>query len=248
MRSLIPAFIASSVLVTGAPALAAADSGAFAAAAPLELAHDTRHDAHDHDHDHDHGPAAEPLTREELRERKRELRRQERGLREQEQEARVRKARKAQRPRAWIGLGAGVGYGSVDVACEPDFFRADCTAEGVISTYSANITLSGPNTALRLRGIRDADKGGDARTPYETAAMLGSRFGYSNWYGFLGYGRVSHADDRYTRGDAEGLAWEIVFAPSSIGASGFELSFQGNNGHDVDYVAFNLGMRLGALR
>lgn len=231
MRSLIPIFIAAAALSAAGPARAGEAAGAFGPDEALQLAHDDR-DTHDHD---------DTPTREELRERKRELRAQER-------EERVRKARTSLRPRFWVGVGGGAGYASVDVPCETTFFGDDCTEEGSVHTYSANVTLSGPHTALRLRGIRDSDKGDDARTPYETAAMLGSRFGYSNWYGFLGYGRTLHADDRYTEGDAEGLAWEIVFAPSSQGATGLELSFQGNSGHDVDFVVFNLGLRFGLLR
>ena len=238
MRSLIPILIAGAALAAAGPARAGGTGGAFAPAEPLHVAHDDR-DAHDHD---------DTLTREELRERKRELRAQERELREREREERGRKARASLRPRFWVGVGGGAGYASVDVPCESTFFGDDCTEEGSVHTYSANVTLSGPHTALRLRGIRDSDKGDDARTPYEMAAMLGSRFGYSNWYGFLGYGRTLHADDRYLEGDAEGMAWEIVFAPSSQGATGLELGFQGNSGHDVDFVRFNLGLRFGALR
>lgn len=237
MRSLIPIVLAGTALAAG-PALAGSPPAVFAATAPLQVAHEDT--AHDHDD--------EPLTAEEIRERRRELRRQERELRKEEREERREQARKSRRGRAWIGVGAGVGYASVDVPCQQNFFGSDCREEGITGTYSANITLSGPQTALRLRGVRDADKGDNARTPYETAALIGSRFGYSNWYGFAGYGRVRHPHDRYTEGNAEGFAWEIVFAPSSTGATGLELSFQGNNGHDLDYVAFNLGMRFGALR
>lgn len=238
MRSMIPLFLAGAALA-GSPAWAGSP-GAFAAGEPVLVAHD--------DHDHEHDDDGRPLTREELRERKRELREQERELRRHERDEHHARAYRSLRPRVWLGIGTGAGYAAVDVPCTSTFFGDDCTEEGILHSYSANLTLSGPHTALRLRGIRDSDKGDDARTGYETAAMLGTRFGPSNWYGFAGYGRVLHPDDRYTGGDAEGFAWEIVFAPSSRGATGFELSFQGNSGHDVDFVLFNLGLRFGSMR
>lgn len=148
--------------------------------------------------------------------------------------------------RAWIGAGTGVGYGSVELPCSGGLFN-DCSEEGRLRTYSANVTFSGRNAALRLRGIRDLDKGSDRRTPYETAALVGTRFGRSDWYGLVGAGRIRHADDRF-KGDANGFAWEILLAPSSSGPVGFEMSFQGNSGRDVEFVAFNLGLRFGALR
>lgn len=200
--------------------------------------------------DEDRDDEDRPLTQEEIRERRRQLREEDRELRKEEREAkqeeRAREAKRRTQPRAWIGLGAGTGWGSAEVLCTTGSY-ADCNEEGLVSTYSANVTLAGPRTSLRLRGIRDQDKGDEARTPYETAAMIGNRFGSSNWYGFVGYGRIRHVDDRFP-GKAGGFAWEVVFAPSTEAASGFEMSFQGNTGHEVDFVAFNLGLRLGLLR
>ena len=59
---------------------------------------------------------------------------------------------------------------------------------------------------------------------------------------------MRHADDDFNEEKAGGFAWEILFAPSSSGLTGLELSFQGNSGEDVDMVAFSIGLRLGALR
>ena len=199
------------------------------------------------------------VTREEVEAKKREVREMERELRRQEQEREresrrdsddreERRTARRRETRMWIGVGAGVGYGAVDVPCQPTTFGSDCREEGILNTYSANLTLAGRDGAIRLRGIRDADKGDDARTPYETAALIGTRFGRSDWYGLAGYGRIRHVDDRYLEDRASGFAWEILFAPSSEGHTGLELSFLGNTGEDVDFVAFNLGMRLGALR
>ena len=173
------------------------------------------------------------------------MRAQERELRQRE---RARETRQPLTPRIWVGIGTGVGYATVDVACSSGFFGSDCTQQGDLRTYSANITLAGPHTAFRLRGIRDQDRGGDARTAYEEAVLIGPRFGRSNWYGMLGYGRIRHVDDDFPKYKAEGLAWEILFAPSSRGATGLELSFQGNSGKDVDFVGFTLGFRVGAMR
>jgi hypothetical protein len=233
---------AMSALAAIVPPAAAADGGVFADTRPLVLAHEERRD-------HDHDEEDERMTREEIRERKRELRQRERELREQErQEQLERERRRPMLPRFWVGAGAGGGWATVDVPCPggstSDY---DCTEEGQLATYSANVTLAGPYTAVRVRGVRQQDKGRDSRTPYEEAVMVGSRFGRSNWYGFVGAGRIQHADDEF-EGDTHGFAWEIVFAPESHTALGFELSFQGEAGEDVDFFAANIGARFGLLR
>lgn len=202
------------------------------------------------------------VTREEVERKKREVREMERELRRQEREAQAEAEAEADEPpvrrgrhtprrsntRMWIGVGAGVGWGAVDVTCDPGSFGDDCREEGLLNTYTGNVTLAGPHGALRLRGLRQSDKGDDRRTPYETAALIGTRFGHSNWYGLAGYGRIRHADDDFPEERAGGFAWEILFAPSSEAITGLELSFQGNTGEDVDFVAFNLGLRFGVLR
>lgn len=151
-------------------------------------------------------------------------------------------------PRFWVGVGAGVGAASIAVPCSGSTDGSkDCTQSGDTGTYTANVTFSGPYTALRLRGIREQDKGDDRHTPYEEAALIGSRFGHSDWYGLVGVGRILHADDNHPD-DTHGFAWEILFAPSSYSATGLELGFQGELGEDVDFIAFNLGLRFGQLR
>lgn len=210
--------------------------------------------AHEGD-EHDPGVTRQDVDRKkrEAREMERELRRRERErAREHERVEEVdhEERRRARRgtARMWVGVGAGVSYGAVDVPCQSNSFGDDCREEGVFNTYTGNVTMAGPHGALRLRGLRQADKGDDSRTPYETAALLGTRFGRSDWYGLAGYGRIRHADDDFTEERAGGFAWEILFAPSSEALTGLELSFQGNSGEDVDFVAFNIGMRIGALR
>jgi hypothetical protein len=226
----------------------------FLAASLFAVSPASAHEAGTHEHEED------AVTREEVQRKKRELREMERELREQEREREGRRHERAddrheRRPvrhepplRAWLGVGAGVGWGAVDVPCEPNPFGADCREEGILNTYTANATLAGRNGAIRLRGLRQTDKGDDSRTPYETAALIGTRFGRSSWYGLAGYGRIMHADDDFQKDEAHGFAWEILFAPPSDGPTGFELSFQGNSGKDVDFVTFNVGMRIGALR
>jgi hypothetical protein len=199
--------------------------------------------------------ADEDVTREDVQQKKRELREMERELRRKEREeqeaARDDEPRRAQPrrggARAWIGASYGVMYGSAEVACAPSTFGDDCTEEGIINTYGANITVANDTNIFRLRGMRDADKGDERRTPYEQAALVGARFGHSDWYGMVGYGRIRHVDDRFTDDRAQGFAWEIIFAPSARGLTGLELSFHGNSGDEVDIVGFNIGLRIGAL-
>jgi hypothetical protein len=204
--------------------------------------------AHEGD-EHEHEPG---VTREEVEQKKREVREMERELRKKERSAQVeqeeRRVARRGTGRMWLGVGAGVAYGAVDIPCQSNSFGDDCREEGVFNSYTANITVTGRDGALRLRGLRQADKGDDSRTPYETAALIGTRFGRSDWYGLAGYGRIRHADDQFTEERAGGFAWEILFAPSSESLTGLELSFQGNAGEDVDFVGFNIGMRVGALR
>jgi hypothetical protein len=208
------------------------------------------------------------VTREEVERKKEEVRELERKLREQESAAEAERIqdelrrrresrgdddyygdrRRRDSGRMWLGVGTGVGYAHAEVTCSGGGFGAECSEEGLVNTYAANLTLSSPRgLTARLRGLRDTDKGDDVHTPYEVAALVGTRFGRSGWYGMAGYGRIYHPDDRFPRNHTGGLAWEILFAPATDGPVGLELGFQGNNGHYVDYVAFTIGMRFGAL-
>lgn len=256
MRSLILMFVASGIgVLASAPALA--QDSAFAKGTALQLAgpyesqqqpsdddEDTQdRDREDRDRDRERD---RPMTREEIRERKRVLREQERELEERERGAREERLHHVMYPRAWIGAGAGIGWATVDVPCS--FGGGECTKGGTLGTYNANVTITGPHSILRVRGVREQDKGDNQRTPFEEAALVGTRFGHGDWYGLLGYGRILHPHDDYTKGDAHGLAWEIIFAPSSYGPLGMELSFQGNQGADVSYFTFNIGARFGMLR
>lgn len=201
---------------------------------------------------HDEARDDRGVSREEVERKRQEVREMERELRERERDedaAYERRRRDHHHGRIWLGVGAGVGVANVETVCNPPGSSDDCSESGFLNTWSGNVTMSGSHGgAIRLRGVRATDKHDDARTPYETAALVGSRFGRSNWYGMVGYGRVHHPDDEAVRDESGGFAWEILFAPSTDGPVGLELGFMGNGGHHADYVAFNLGMRFGALR
>jgi len=183
--------------------------------------------------------------REELREMERELRAKERA----EEEAYERRKRRRENVRMWMYIGTGIGYANVETECSGSGLGAECSEEGLVNTYAGNFTLAGPRGGmLRVRGLRDTDKGNDERTPYEVAALAGTRFGSSSWYGLAGYGRIYNPDDDFAGSHSGGIAWEIGFAPETDGPVGLEFGFQGHNGRHVDYVAFNIGMRFGRLR
>ncbi|MGQ0585749.1 MAG: hypothetical protein ACT4PK_00900 [Gammaproteobacteria bacterium] len=218
------------------------------------------------------------VTREELERKKREVREMERQLREQERareaqrfEEELRARREAGRDddyddrrgrdrrgrrdagdlRMWFGVGTGIAYGWIETVCGPSGFSAECSEQGLLNTYMGNFTVSAPNgMALRLRGVRATDRGEDQHVPYETAVMVGSRFGRSNWYGLFGAGVLNNVDDDFINGSESttGLAWEVIFAPSTYGPMGLELGVQGNSGNHADFIAFNFGVRFGALR
>lgn len=174
-----------------------------------------------------------------LRERKRALRERRRGDRED--------LRPAVLPRAWVSVGAGAAAGTVKYPCDASNTSNDCSGAGTFGTYSANATITGPYSALRVRGIREMDRDGNRHVPYEEAVLIGSRFGRSDWYGLAGYGRVVHPDDKHPD-DTHGFAWDIVYAPSSLALTGIELSFQGDLGPDVEFFGVGVGMRFGVLR
>ncbi|HUS23564.1 MAG TPA: hypothetical protein VM369_01340 [Candidatus Binatia bacterium] len=149
--------------------------------------------------------------------------------------------------RAWLGAGTGVVVGHVDVPCAPPSTADDCGEDGIFRTYAANLTVAlGNGATFRARGLRAEDHDSRHR-PWEEAALIGTRLGRGNWYGLIGVGRALHPDDDFV-GEAHGFAWEFLFAPATDGPIGFELSFDGHNGEDLDFFAFNLGLRFGLLR
>ena len=213
------------------------------------------------------------VTREDVERKKEEVREMERKLREQEradeaqrvqeelrrrreerEDARYEDRVRRDRPRemqVWVGLGTGLSYGWVDTDCDPSGVGPECSEEGLLSTYIGNFTVAADNgMTLRLRGVRAADRGSDEHVPYETAAMVGARFGRSSWYGLFGAGVLHNVDDEFVKGDdtVTGLAWEVMFAPASNGPMGMELGFQGNSSEHAGFIAFNVGVRFGALR
>lgn len=191
---------------------------------------------------HEPGQAQEPpVTREEIREKKDELRELTHEYRQQER----RRRQAARKPRAWIGVQAGMANGSIDTCADNGSWGCDESA--TFGTYSANVTLTGAGGGLRFRGTRGATKGGLRRMPYEEAVLPVFRFGSSDWYGGLGWGRIVHPHDDYP-GDLDGMAYDFFWAPSSRGGGGFELSFHGLGAADGGYGSVNLGLRFGKLR
>jgi hypothetical protein len=182
------------------------------------------------------------VTREEIRQRKAEIREMEEELRLRER----RQRRQARRPRAWLGGSWGVGAGSLDT-CPDTSASSACSRDGAFGLWGGNVTVTGETQVLRLRGARPVNRGGNSRTPYEQAALLGSRLGHGDWYLALGYGRILHPDDAYD-GDLKGLAYDVFYAPSSRSGSGLELSFRGLVAEDGAYGSVNLGLRFGRLR
>jgi hypothetical protein len=57
-----------------------------------------------------------------------------------------------------------------------------------------------------------------------------------------GYGRIFHPDDRFEEPHRRRRLESCSRRPLTV-----PVGFQGNNGHYVDYVAFTIGMRFGAL-
>ena len=251
--SLAAAIAALTALALLSPAQAAEYTG-YVSSADLVVAQNDDADQEERDAEEERRDRAEArreraeARRQRAAEREHESRRHEDERDDHDDDYVERHAHRTPRVRAWVGIGAGVGAASIAVPCDSNpNGPKDCNQSGDTGTYTANFTIAGPYTALRVRGIREQDKGDDDRTPYEEALLVGSRFGTSNWYGLVGAGRVLHADDKHPNSTG-GFAWEILFAPSSMSALGMELSFQGELGNDVDFVALNLGMRLGALR
>ena len=147
--------------------------------------------------------------------------------------------------RSWVGVNAGIVTGDVNVPCGSVEVGDGCSEGGMFTSLGGNLTFAG-QAALRLRAIR-ANEDTD-HMPYETAALLGLRLGKrSNWYGFVGPGRIMHADDDF-QGIAHGMAWELVRAAPEQDGMGFEFSLYGNTGPDVDFTGIALGLRFGNLR
>jgi len=146
---------------------------------------------------------------------------------------------------AWIGGSVGGATGTVKTECSsgPQDNR-NCEESGFFHTYGANFTLAG-RSAFRFRWTQSEERHTSPK-PYELAAMVGGRMGRSNWYGLVGGAKVLHPDNNHPN-EARALAYEILFAPASEGV-GFELSFAGGYGNDVQYFGFNLGLRFGMLK
>jgi hypothetical protein len=142
--------------------------------------------------------------------------------------------------RAWFGLGIGLVAGDVAVPCS-DPGASGCSEGGVFTSFDLNITVAGP-IAARLRAVHANEDTG--HPPIEFAGLVGPRLG-DDFYFLVGLSNVSHPDDDY-RGDAKGVAWELLYAPRSLGSS-IEISLHGATGDDLDYSGLSFGLRFGKL-
>lgn len=146
----------------------------------------------------------------------------------------------------WLGLGTGLTRDWIETPCVSSGAGTECSA---LNTYTANFTVvADTGMALRLRGVRASDSSDDPYAPYETAAMIGTRIGRSGWHALVGPGVLHNVDNAFVQGDVTGLAWEVMFAPRTHGPIGLELGILGNAAEHADFVAFNIGLRFGALR
>lgn len=142
--------------------------------------------------------------------------------------------------RGWFGLNAGLVAGDVKVPCG-DPSASDCSEGGWFSSFGLNLTFAGP-MAVRLRAVRANEDTEDP--PLELAALVGPHVG-NDFYLMLGASNVSHPDDDFEGGDADGVAWELLFAPRTLSGAGVEISLHGAQGSDLDYQGVSIGFRFG---
>ena len=142
--------------------------------------------------------------------------------------------------RAWIGLGIGVVSGDIEVPCS-DPSASGCSEGGVFTSFGFNLTMAGP-IAGRLRLVHANED--TKKPPIELGVLIGPRLG-DDFYVLVGHSNVSHPDDDY-EGDAAGVAWELLYAPRSLGSS-IEISLHGATGDDLDYSGLSFGLRFGKL-
>jgi hypothetical protein len=149
-------------------------------------------------------------------------------------------APKAKRPgvMAWFGLNIGLVSGDVEIPC-----ATRCSEGGVFTSFGANLTFAGP-VAVRLRAVH-ANEDTEHR-PLETAALIGPRLG-KDFYLLVGASTVHNPDDDYP-GNADGIAWELVYAPLSLSDTGLEITLHGATGDDLSYSGISAGFRFGKVR
>jgi hypothetical protein len=139
---------------------------------------------------------------------------------------------------AWFGLNIGLVSGDIDIPC-----ASRCSEGGVFTSFGANLTFAGP-VALRLRAVHANED--TSHPPLETAALVGPRFG-QDFYLLVGASTVHNPDDDYP-GNADGIAWELLYAPRSLSDTGLEITLHGANGDDLSYSGISIGFRFGKVR
>lgn len=143
----------------------------------------------------------------------------------------------------WFGINAGILSGDIDVPCAAPG-DTGCSEGGGFTSFGLNVTVAGP-LAGRLRAVHGNEDTEHSR-PIEVAALIGPRLG-EDFYLLVGMSSVNNPDDDYA-GSANGVAWEVVFAPTSLGQAGVEIALHGAVGDDLRYAGLSFGVRFGRLR
>lgn len=154
--------------------------------------------------------------------------------------------------RSWFGFGLAGGTGSVKY---PDASQAGGVdiESGLLELMNFSL-VAVADVAVKLRYTR-ADvlsESGPGASPEEAAYLVGIPFAPHRRSAilYLGLGRVFHADDQLDR-PINGLAAEFTIFRWGSERAGGEFGLQGfyrdRGDEEVEYIAFNVGLRLGGL-
>lgn len=155
---------------------------------------------------------------------------------------------------AWLGFGTAIGTATVKHPNALGAFESHDKESGLLTAYTVNLTAVGA-LAFKLRytsaNIFEAASGDD--DPAEFGAMIGLPFTDNPRRGpvlYAGFGRVFHADDSLQQ-PINGLAAEFSFFRWGGESLGGEMGIQGfyadKGDEEVEYIAFNVGLRFGGL-
>lgn len=161
----------------------------------------------------------------------------------------------AKEPTSWLGIGYALGTAHVKHPTGVGINRSVDSESGFISALTVNLSVVG-DLAFKLRytGAQVLFEGEADDSPSEFGAMIGLPFNAKNPRRgpvlYAGFGRVFHADDSLDQ-PINGLAAEFSFLRWGGSGVGGEMGIQGfyvdKGDEEVDYIAFNIGMRFGNL-
>lgn len=161
----------------------------------------------------------------------------------------------AREPTRWIGIGSALGTAQVKHPVGFGPTRSTDSENGFISALTVNLSVVG-DLAFKLRytGAQVLFEGDSDDSPSEFGAMIGLPFNASNPRRgpvlYAGFGRVFHADDSLDQ-PINGLAAEFSFLRWGGQGVGGEMGIQGfyvdKGDVEVEYIAFNIGLRFGSL-